>query len=201
MVPVNLEMISLGRSNFCSLAFYVATRNYVSSEKYEYIAANCSRHWVYLFVTHIIHSARFLPLSQMEPFTHVRLSSLSSATRLARGRLCILRRPSDLGTDRVDNQVGEDDLDKLPRVDGANHALGLEVRLLHDKVHNSSRSADCDGLRNPLLPRDLRADGDLDGRHGSGVEADLAHGLHVDALGQLVQEVLGRLAVRVNVLG
>lgn len=137
----------------------------------------------------------------MESVKHVKLSSLSSATSLARGRLRVLRRPSDLGTDRVDNQVGEDDLDKLPRVDGANHALGLEIRLLDDEVHDCSRSADRDSLRNPLLPRDLRADGDLDGRHGSGVEADLAHGLHVDALGQLVQEVLGRLAVRVDVLG
>lgn len=135
----------------------------------------------------------------MEPITHVKSSSLSAATR-GRLTLRVLRRPSDLGTDRVDDQVGQDDLDKLPRVDGANHALGLEVRLLDDKVHDRSRSADGDGLRNPLLPWNLRADGNLDSRHGGGVEADLAHGLHVDALGQLVQEVLGRLAVRVDVL-
>lgn len=127
--------------------------------------------------------------------------STPASARLAPRRLAlrILRRAGDLCADRVDNQVGQDDLDKLARVDGANHALGLEVCLLDDEVHDGRSSADGDGPRDPLLPGDLRADGDLDGRHGGGVEPDLAHRLHVDALGQLVQERLGRLAVRVDV--
>lgn len=167
------------------------------------IAANDSRRWVYHVVIHMVHSAPNFPLLlDVQLITPTRRSSFSSA-RLARSRLTTLRtlrRTSDLAANRVHNEIGQDDLNKLPRVDGANHTLGLKVRLLHDEIHDRSSGADSNSPRDALLPGDLRADGDLDGRHGGGVEPDLADGLHVDALGQLVQEVLGRLAVRVDVL-